>query len=356
MDSYEKKYKEALAHAREIHRNEVEKRRDMEFIFPELAESEDERIRKFLIEDIKDTLSSEDFKHYNSEHTKKLEEALAWLEKQGELSICNIPSREVILAIWDLGNEWKELTNGCISTEYGTQLKYIQKHWQESEYYLRVMQDKQNHVDTVEPKFKVGDWVVSDVAHEDYRICKILSDNDGEYIIESIYGYRGHNSFETFDKDYRLWSIQDAKDGDVLIDKSNGRECPFIFKETKPSDIKTDVPNPLTVLGYCGIGGAGFTKGSGWGDTANCIYYPATKEQRDLLSSKMREAGYEWDAYAKELMKIEQSSAWGEEDTFKVQRICKYLDEAKKYYADITEVRECMDWLKSLKKKNMKGE
>lgn len=39
---------------------------------------------------------------------------------------------------------------------------------------------------------------------------------------------------------------------------------------------------------------------------------------------------------------------WGIEDKSKVQRICKYLDEAKKYYADITEVRECIDWLKSL--------
>lgn len=43
------------------------------------------------------------------------------------------------------------------------------------------------------------------------------------------------------------------------------------------------------------------------------------------------------------------NSSWSEEDMSKVQRICKYLDEAKKYYADITEVRECIDWLKSLK-------
>lgn len=40
---------------------------------------------------------------------------------------------------------------------------------------------------------------------------------------------------------------------------------------------------------------------------------------------------------------------WSVEDMSKIQRICKYLDEAKKYYADITEVRECIDWLKSLK-------
>ena len=44
----------------------------------------------------------------------------------------------------------------------------------------------------------------------------------------------------------------------------------------------------------------------------------------------------------------EAKSFWSEEDIFKVQRICKYLDEVKKYYVDITEVRECMDWLKSL--------
>lgn len=46
-----------------------------------------------------------------------------------------------------------------------------------------------------------------------------------------------------------------------------------------------------------------------------------------------------------------QVSVWNEEDIFKVQRICKYLNEAKKYYADITEVRECIDWLKSLKER-----
>lgn len=46
----------------------------------------------------------------------------------------------------------------------------------------------------------------------------------------------------------------------------------------------------------------------------------------------------------------EQKPAWSEKDTFKVQRICKYLNEAK-YYTDITEVRECMEWLKSLKQR-----
>ena len=49
--------------------------------------------------------------------------------------------------------------------------------------------------------------------------------------------------------------------------------------------------------------------------------------------------------------RVQPKQEWSEEDKSKVQRICKYLDEAKKYYADITEVRECMDWLKSLKQR-----
>ena len=68
----------------------------------------------------------------------------SWLEEQSEQKpIMNVPTREVILAIWDLGNEWEELTNGVISTKYGTQLDYIQKHWHESEYYLREKQGEQ---------------------------------------------------------------------------------------------------------------------------------------------------------------------------------------------------------------------
>ena len=153
---------------------------------------------------------------------------------------------------------------------------------------------EQTPADNVEHKFKVGDWV-------QYRNAK-------PFLVKEItrQGYvNGNDCFPfSWENEIHLWTIQDAKDGDILIDKSGSRENPFIFKETKPSDIKTDMLNPLAVFGYCGIGGAGFTKGSGWGDTVNCIYYPATKEQRDLLFQKIKEAGYEWDAEKKELIKI----------------------------------------------------
>ena len=81
----------------------------------------------------KDMLGAIEYCKKNNRPLEK--EHLAWLEKQCEQKSSNIPSRETILAVWELGNDWKELTNGSISTEYGTQLEYIQKHWQESSFY-----------------------------------------------------------------------------------------------------------------------------------------------------------------------------------------------------------------------------
>ena len=78
---YEKLYKDALAKAREIHRNEVEKRFDMEWLFPELKESEDEKIRnRILLSLEKDLMATKN----SGCDTQDLEQCIAWLEKQGE--------------------------------------------------------------------------------------------------------------------------------------------------------------------------------------------------------------------------------------------------------------------------------
>ena len=120
---------------------------------------------------------------------------------------------------------------------------------------------------------------------------------------------------------------------------------PFIFKHRKPNE-QAEV--------YCGINiyGKFFVE-----NTKDCIittdkYIPATKEQRDTLFAKMREAGYKWDAEKKELKKIEfQDSAWSEEDEHRVKDTIYFLDTAKKHYASTVELDACIDWLKSLKDK-----
>lgn len=69
-----------------------------------------------------------------------------------------------------------------------------------------------------EPKFRVGDWIISDDSsiNEDYDICRITNVENGIYTVESIYGHKDHNTFEMFEKNYRLWSIDYAKNGDIL--------------------------------------------------------------------------------------------------------------------------------------------
>lgn len=85
---YEQKYKEALERAREL-KNKLEKSCSLatptgiESIFPELAESEDEKVRKEMIDFLQETIdnvgaSPNKWTMYNA---KKW---IAWLEKQGE--------------------------------------------------------------------------------------------------------------------------------------------------------------------------------------------------------------------------------------------------------------------------------
>lgn len=76
--NFEKAYEEALAKAREIHRNEKGKRFDMEWLFPELAESEDEKIIKILQEGVNDVLQDQ----FCTNRGVSKEKVLSWLEKQ----------------------------------------------------------------------------------------------------------------------------------------------------------------------------------------------------------------------------------------------------------------------------------
>ena len=101
----------------------------------------------------------------------------------------------------------------------------------------------------------------------------------------------------------RPWSIADAKDGDALV--SGG----FIF-------IFKNIDDGNGVHYYCAyeIGSheeyeqfhiACFNSLMGRVGNSYTHYTPATKEQRDLLFQKMKEAGYTWDEKKKELRKFQ---------------------------------------------------
>lgn len=80
--NYEKAYKDALSRAKDVHTycDDREQLRKIESIFPELAESEEEKIRKKLIHLV--------YKSYEQGgyalHKDEADEMLTWLEKQGK--------------------------------------------------------------------------------------------------------------------------------------------------------------------------------------------------------------------------------------------------------------------------------
>jgi len=139
----------------------------------------------------------------------------------------------------------------------------------------------------VQPKFKVGDFVVSDYCMG--RVVEITSD---AYLLDTGQGIPfscEHNA--------HIWNINVAKDGDILVCVEDKR--PFIFKGL------LDKFHPENPVAYCGIVSRdlfNISSGDGWWTEDEV--QPATKEQSDFLFAKMKEAGYMWDAEKKELEEI----------------------------------------------------
>jgi len=142
--------------------------------------------------------------------------------------------------------------------------------------------DEKKPADKVEPKFKAGDYVVGK-----YISGYISEVRDDCYLLD----YQGF-SIDKQD-DYHLWTIQDAKDGDVLA--SGG--VVFIFNKI----------HSVWLNCHCSEHNDGSFIAESY-DLLNkhlSEVYPATKEQHDKFFAKMKEAGYKWDAEKKELKKID---------------------------------------------------
>ena len=83
MEDYKKKYEDALERAKEELGSGCFNKGSIEYIFPELKESEDERIRKALLNEFTHLLSKGCNKFAGLEN----EDIITWLEKQGEIEL-----------------------------------------------------------------------------------------------------------------------------------------------------------------------------------------------------------------------------------------------------------------------------
>lgn len=195
----------------------------------------------------------------------------------------------------------------------------------------------QKPANKVEPMFHEGDWVILSLVGEKDKLVQVetveyLPSGQPRYVTtDGKWFGNGANS--------RLWTIKDAKDGDVLVIAENGR--PFIFKGC------SDVDHPNAPVAYCGIAYEDkfiISTERRWWTGAKVL--PSTKDQRDLLFREIKEAGYEWDDEKKELKKMEQNPAWGEEDDKKFYDILAILRGGENCHYNTPDLR---DWLKSLK-------
>ena len=265
-------------------------RADVQDFFPELKESEDERIKNFISNELA-CLIATDGKgtiRYN-----ELTEAIAWLEKQNS-NVDNANKeywrgyregkQEILDKYAELekqGEQKETLCNKCKKTQPSHSCQDI------TELGRCAVEHEQKPV----PKFHGGDWLVSVEHGNVVRVLEVLKDN---YRLDFDGNTIGTLCTELIDKDYRLWNItKDAKPGDVLA----GHESYVIFKEIDGLNIKC----------HCTYHYMGF-KPSFYINTLQNkdAFHPATKEQRDALMKAMANAGYTFDFEKKELKKIEK--------------------------------------------------
>ena len=263
-----------------------------------VEETENERIKKEIIEYIK-----------TGTYHKKW---IAWLEKQGEQT--NLPRFTFgdVLALQCCMETAKKVQE---DKELYEVLSILHDKVYDA-YHLENQSEKKS-ADKVEPKFKVGDWLVENEPNNYARFIQILE-------VVNVYGKERykisrdiHNDEDVvecrfIENNYHPFTIQDAKEGDVLTDNLDCFNNPFIFILKRFENVYFGLVKPSDFSSHC------FLTMSDKQEFREGDYHhmhniqPATKEQRELLFSKMKEEGWEWDAEKKKLRKI--NSKWTSED------------------------------------------
>ena len=251
-----KAYDKAIERAKKLYGNGI-----TEEIFPELKESDDEKIRKNCIH----------FLELQKQHhaaTFEIEECIDWLEKQGE--------QKPTLPKWKYKKDNTPLLrDSIILNKYGGVAKspsgaIVSDVWVLDYDELAKLPKEEK----IEPKFKVGDWIITPKN----KVLQITSIDDTSYC----------------DEQCRFWTIEDARDGDILA----CNEEILLFKSYSAQG---------RISLYCWYNG--HTNNFHGKEVIDILLTtrnkvcPATKEQRDALMKAMNDAGYEWDAEKKELKK-----------------------------------------------------
>jgi len=309
----------------------------LDTVLPELKESEEEMMEKIRKRIISYLNNRQITSIAESSATKRW---LTWLEKQGEQkpvmegTFVNVDEvrddfMQEVYRVLD-ADSTNDRANQIIDAFDNLPTVTIEK------------QGEQNPIDKVEPKFHEGEWI----TNGDYT-WKIVEVKPLDYILQSQDGNIVDDTISHVDEQFHSFTIEDAKDGDVVVDKSDGTIG--IFQSIGHHPDGGSYNDPSYCFLHCryddGYFYADFENGNTM-DSDDAI--PATKEQCDTLFAKMKDAGYIFDFKKKELKEIEQKPTWSEKDDYYRDNLITWLN-CRAVRVDIR--KDFIDWLKSLKQR-----
>ena len=152
-------------------------------------------------------------------------------------------------------------------------------------------------VDKVEPKFHEGEWI----TNGDYT-WKIVEVKPLDYILQSQDGNIVDDTISHVDEQFHSFTIEDAKDGDVLTCYSCIKGQPIEQTGIIKQYVGRHGGCSNCFEAYIGVDWDGNIITDGYMGSSNI--YPATKEQRDTLERAITNAGYRWDRENLKLEKI----------------------------------------------------
>lgn len=268
----------------------------LEDLFPELKESEDEKIRKWIINEIK-------VKHHNldEDNVDFVDKAIAWLEKQGEPNPYSGTSFEYNGHTWGMcarDGGVEILCDRNLKASLSSEKSFIypnnsQEATAASESVMEAVKEEgvNNGAEEYKPKFQIGDCIVNPGG----EALHITGIKDSCYIFnDELHYWMTHYC----DQKCHLWTIENAKDGDILYTYYDPLLV-FILKGNSKKYFNIEYYCNYDILYsrfHCDSGCLHSTPREGQ-------LRPATKEERELLFRKMKDAGWEWDSENKKLIK-----------------------------------------------------
>ena len=309
------KYQEALERAKKEYKNaDGISKEILERIFPGLLQgTEDERLRKTTISFL------EEFKKKGYENAV---ECIEWLEKQKPL----FPDQDQ-RDPWECIEKFKSLYGHYPSDadEIGVIVSEMVRKQKPDE-------SEDDH------KFKEDDWVIT---NDGDKIRHILEVSPGGYTSD-----QGWLSKDTYEGMFRLWTIQDAKPGDIL--SWDNERYTIIFKELE---------NQKTIVTYCSYNShddSFVVSGYNTRFDVDLKFRPASEGARKALLKKIVDSDYHWDPDSLELSKMPEYNLelWDNTDKDMARFIGNAIttDEASAYLKEKhIEVIDAHVWLESLK-------